>query len=94
MSHSADASCSAINLAFGRTLRRHRLAQSMTQEALARSASISVNGVYMLEYGRRSPKLDTIDALCTSLGVALSNFLAEVESERIKMRGGTRIGPI
>lgn len=94
MSRPIDASCSAINLAFGRTLRRHRLAQSMTQEALARSANISVNGVYMLEYGRRSPTLDTIDALCTSLGVALSNFLAEVESERIKMRGGTRIGPI
>lgn len=48
----------------------------------------------MLEYGRRSPTLDTIDALCTSLGLALSSFLAEVESERIKMRGGTRIGPI
>ncbi|MDQ2831377.1 MAG: helix-turn-helix domain-containing protein, partial [Chloroflexota bacterium] len=47
--------------AFGALLRRHRLAASLSQEALAERAGLSANAVAALERGRRSaPRPDTV----------------------------------
>jgi len=50
--------------AFGALLRRHRLAASLSQEALAERAGLSANAVAALERGRRSaPRPDTVALL-------------------------------
>jgi predicted ATPase/DNA-binding XRE family transcriptional regulator len=55
-------------LAFGRLLRRHRLKRGLSQEALAERASLSADGVGMLERGvRRKPYEQTVDSLARAL---------------------------
>ena len=56
--------------AFGALLKRHRLAASLSQEALAERAGLSVNAVAALERGRRSaPRPDTVALLATALAL-------------------------
>jgi len=56
--------------AFGALLKRHRLAASLSQEALAERAGLSANAVAALERGRRSaPRPDTVALLATALAL-------------------------
>ena len=48
---------------------KYRRRQKLTQAALAEKAGISVSYVSMLERGRRTPPLETIEQLATALGV-------------------------
>ncbi len=90
MSGSHGTPSPTIGLAFGRVLRRRRLAQSLTQEALAEHAGLSMNYVYLLEHGRRSPSLDTVEAISAALHVRLSALCAEVEAELSDMRAAAK----
>ncbi|HEX4492828.1 MAG TPA: AAA family ATPase [Acidimicrobiia bacterium] len=56
---------------FGTLLRRHRLAASLTQEALAERAAVSATAVAALERGRRrAPRLSTVRQLARALDLS------------------------
>ncbi|MBV9596540.1 MAG: tetratricopeptide repeat protein [Chloroflexi bacterium] len=58
-------------LAFGEVLRRYRVANGLTQEALAERAGLSARGVQDLERGvRHVPYVDTLRRLADALGLA------------------------
>ncbi len=53
---------------FGALLRRHRLAASLTQEALAERAAVSATAIAALERGRRrAPRLSTLRQIARAL---------------------------
>jgi transcriptional regulator with XRE-family HTH domain len=54
---------------FHRNLKKTRLQKKLSQDALAKKADISVSYVSMLERGRRSPPLETIEACARALAV-------------------------
>ena len=63
---------------FGALLRRHRLAASLTQEALAERAAISATAIAALERGRRrAPRLSTLRQIARALGLS-ADELAEL----------------
>jgi|SRR5438477_7122734 len=53
---------------FGALLRQHRLVASLSQEALAERAGLSVEAISMLERGRRAPRPETVQLLTGALG--------------------------
>lgn len=59
----------ALTEKVSRNLRAARLAKKLTQQALAAKAGLSTSFISMLERGRRSPPLDTLEALAGALGV-------------------------
>jgi predicted ATPase/plasmid maintenance system antidote protein VapI len=74
-------------LPFGDLLRRHRLAQGISQEALAERAKISVGAVGALEQGaRRAPYRDTVSRLADALGVS-PEVRRELEAAAERGRG-------
>ena len=56
-------------------LRRARARRKLSQSALAEKAGLAVSYISMLERGKRSPPLDTLDALATALGVPPAKLL-------------------
>jgi transcriptional regulator with XRE-family HTH domain len=54
---------------FSANLKRTRVRRQLSQEALARTAKISVSYVSMLERELRSPPLETIELLAAALQV-------------------------
>jgi transcriptional regulator with XRE-family HTH domain len=68
-----------------------RRASEMSQEALARKASLSVSYVSMLERGQRSPPLHTLEMLAGIFKVTPTYLLQEIEwpttGERERRRG-------
>ena len=63
---------------FGALLRRHRLAASLTQEALAERAAVSATAIAALERGRRrAPRLSTLRQIARALGLS-ADELAEL----------------
>jgi predicted ATPase/DNA-binding XRE family transcriptional regulator len=67
-------------VAFGATLRRHRIAAGLTQEELAERAGLSTRGIQDLERGaRRSPHATTIRRLSEALGQLDPDGLAGLE---------------
>lgn len=65
--------------AFGVALREYRLQKRVSQEALAHDAGLDRTYISMLELGRRSPKLDTMLAICKALQIPLSLIVTRVE---------------
>jgi transcriptional regulator with XRE-family HTH domain len=62
---------------FASRLRELRLAANMTQEALARAASVSNNTVSKLEQGAGDPSWNTVRTLAKALGVSVAAFEVE-----------------
>ena len=73
-----------LALAFATVLRRRRLAQDLSQEALARRADVSMRFVSLLELGRHMPTINTMQKLAKGLGVPLSDLVREAEAEPAK----------
>ena len=67
--------------AFATVLRRRRLAQDLSQEALARRADVSMRFVSLLELGRHMPTINTMQKLARGLGMPLSDLVREAEDE-------------
>jgi transcriptional regulator with XRE-family HTH domain len=65
--------------AFGETLRQHRLAAGLSQEA----AELHRNYVGMIERGTSSPSLGAITAIANALGVRASDFIREARAENL-----------
>ena len=75
----------AITAAFGRTLRRLRLAQGHTQEQLGFEANLRRTYISSLELGEKEPSLQTIQKLSLALDLSISKLMLEVERELKKV---------
>jgi transcriptional regulator with XRE-family HTH domain len=65
--------------AFGQLLRKHRLRQRMSQEALAARSGYERAFISLIELGKTNPSLRSIFDICGSLGVKPSAFIRQVE---------------
>jgi len=72
--------------AFVIVLRRHRLANGLSQEALAEAARIHHTYIGLLERGKRVPTIEVADRLATALGKPLSTLIEESERETTQIR--------
>lgn len=68
----------------GQAIRTLRLKQGMSQRELAEKCGMSVNGVSLLETGRRFPPKATVERLCRAFGIPQSYLmLATIEEDDI-----------
>ncbi len=66
-------------MAFGQLLRKHRLQQKMSQEALAARSGYERAFISLIELGKTNPSLRSIFDICTALNIRPSAFLRQVE---------------
>jgi len=69
-----------LDTAFGKTLRKIRLAKLLTQEVLATEANLSRAYISDLEMGKKDPSLFTVFKLADALKLKPSVLIDEVES--------------
>jgi transcriptional regulator with XRE-family HTH domain len=67
------------SVAFGQLLRKHRLRQKMSQEALAAKCGYERAFISLIELGKTNPSLRSIFDICGSLEMNPSTFLRQVE---------------
>jgi transcriptional regulator with XRE-family HTH domain len=61
---------------FAMVVQKHRLAKRFSRAALAAKAGLNQTYIGLLECGKRSPNLDTAQAIARSLGIPLSRLIA------------------
>ena len=66
----------------GERIRRHRESAGLTQGALARAADIGRVTLVRLENGEQSPRIKTLKAIATALGMEASDLMVEPEFPR------------
>ncbi len=69
-------------------LRDVRVQQGLSQQTIAKRSGVSVSYVSMLERGRRTPPLETLDALAKALHVSPLYLLQEFDGRQRKPRRG------
>ena len=69
-----------LDTAFGKTLRKRRLAKLLTQEVLATEANLSRAYISDLEMGKKDPSLFTVFKLAEALKLKPSALIDEVEN--------------
>lgn len=79
MSNSAD-----IGQIFGEILRRVRLEQNISQEALAFEAGVDRTFISRLERGTRQPTLTTLIGLGQALSISAADLVREAEKEYLR----------
>lgn len=72
-------SLTKVDDAFGRSLRKRRLAKLLSQEDLAIASNLSRAYISDLETGKKDPSLFTVCKLSSGLKIKPSAFIAEVE---------------
>ena len=72
-------SSTKLDHAFGKSLRKRRLAKLLSQEALALESDLSRGYISDLEMGKKDPSLFTIFKLATALQLKPSTLIAETE---------------
>ncbi len=72
-------SSTKLDHAFGKSLRKRRLAKLFSQEALALESDLSRAYISDLEMGKKDPSLFTVFKLSRGLKIKPSAFIAEVE---------------
>jgi transcriptional regulator with XRE-family HTH domain len=65
--------------AFGQLLRKHRMRQKMSQEALAARSGYERAFISLIELGKTNPSLRSIFDICGSLEMKPSVFIRQVE---------------
>ncbi len=70
---------SQLSLSFAQVVRRHRVRQGLSQEALAEAAGIHHTYVGLLERGERKPTIEVAERVARALGKKLSALVAEAE---------------
>jgi len=70
--------------AFARIVEKHRNAKGLSRAALAAKAGLHQTYIGLLERGKRSPNLDTAQAIARSLGIPLSRMIGEAEKMRVE----------
>jgi transcriptional regulator with XRE-family HTH domain len=73
-------SLTKLDHAFGKSLRKRRLAKLLTQEVLATEANLSRAYISDLEMGKKDPSLFTVFKLADALKLKPSVLIDEVES--------------
>jgi len=68
-----------VALAFGKVLRKRRVAAGFTQEQLAHESELQRNYVSLMERGINQPTINTLIKLATSLGCTAAEIVDEVE---------------
>ena len=76
-----------INIAFGKALRKLRLANGLTQEQLGFEAGLRRTHISSLELAEKDPSLSTIQKLSTAFNMPLSKFMHEIEREQKGSKG-------
>jgi transcriptional regulator with XRE-family HTH domain len=69
-----------LDAAFGKTLRKRRLAKLLTQEVLATEANLSRAYISDLEMGKKDPSLFTVFKLADALKLKPSVLIDEIEN--------------
>ena len=72
-------SSTKLDHAFGKSLRKRRLAKLLSLEALALESDLSRGYISDLEMGKKDPSLFTIFKLATAMQMKPSNLMAETE---------------
>ena len=67
----------------GTALRKLRLDKGITMSALARSVGVSRQAIWLIENGKRLPRVKTVADICDALGVESST--REVLCERVRV---------
>ena len=67
--------------ALGNEVRRHRVAQELSQEALAERAGLHRTFIGLVERGQRNPTVLTLAAIARALNLAASELLAAAEAK-------------
>ena len=73
-------------VAFGREVRRRRMAQGLSLEALGEAADLTPNFIWGIEMAKRNPSLLSMLAIARGLGAPLGEFLGmpELSAEGIE----------
>ena len=66
--------------AFGVVLRQYRIAQKLTQEALAEKADLAPKMVSLIERFERNPTVNVADSLAEGLSVPLWRLVKDAEA--------------
>ena len=77
-----DKAKTARQVEFGDRIRQRRHRLGLSQEALAREASINRTYIASLEVGRRNPSLDLMSRLALALDVDLGELLRGLQGTR------------
>jgi transcriptional regulator with XRE-family HTH domain len=70
-----------LSLAFGKVLRRLRMAKNLTQEELGFEADLRRTYISSLELGQKEPSLGTVLKIAKALDMGVSELLLQVEKE-------------
>jgi transcriptional regulator with XRE-family HTH domain len=73
---------------FASVVEKHRIARGISRAALAASAGLHQTYIGLLERGKRSPNLDTAQAIAKSLGCSLSTLI--IKAEKIQNRKSSK----
>lgn len=66
----------------GQAIKTLRMKAGMTQEQLAARCGMSINGVSLIEMGKRTPSTGTIELLCKAFDIPVTYlFLQTIEEE-------------
>lgn len=66
--------------AFGKTIKRLRKEQKLTQKVLAEKADLSIDYIHDIEHGIYNPTLNVVRALAKALGLKPSELLEKSET--------------
>lgn len=69
----------SLNEKFGIILRRHRLANNLSQEKLAACAGVHRTYISQIERGIKSPTIKTLNEIAKSLNITLCEICCELE---------------
>jgi transcriptional regulator with XRE-family HTH domain len=76
----------------GGALRRRRQAQGRTLRQVAATAGMSLAYLSEVERGRKEPSSEVLEAVCTALGIDLSDVLFEVAEALAGLEAGQAVG--
>lgn len=65
----------------GEKIKKLREEKGLTKNALANLAGVSPTYIYQLENGEKCPTVEYLGYICWGLGISLSEFFSESESE-------------
>jgi transcriptional regulator with XRE-family HTH domain len=80
-----------ISEAFALVLKKHRIAKGFSQELLAEKAGLHPTHISLVERTLRNPSLNIAKSLADSLGLALSEMLAEAEQIQKRSNKNSKI---
>ena len=70
--------------AFGRALKKIRLKKKLTQESLSLEAQLARVYISELEYGKKTPSIETVFKISKALNIKCSKLMDLTEEELIR----------